>query len=113
MRETCCVTRVGETNHASRFTFAQVSPSGVYGMLMLISLWVITRLWTAPFHAGPEPVDLAGVVCKLAELLALVSLAALAFSGTVVAFSLPIPAQREGDGGWQSFVGRWLAVGGG
>jgi hypothetical protein len=50
----------------------------------LISLWVITRLWTAPFHPGPEPVDLAGVVCKLAELLALFSLAALAFTGTAV-----------------------------
>jgi hypothetical protein len=50
----------------------------------LISLWVITRLWTAPFHAGPEPVDLAGVVCKLAELLALFSLAALAFTATAV-----------------------------
>jgi hypothetical protein len=50
----------------------------------LISLWVITRLWTAPFHPGPEPVDLAGIVCKLAELLALFSLAALAFTGTAV-----------------------------
>jgi hypothetical protein len=69
----------------SRFTF-HVSPGLTFFLLAggLISLWVITRLWTAPFHPGPEPVDLAGVVCKLAELLALFSLAALAFTGTAV-----------------------------
>lgn len=47
----------------------------------LVVLWIVTRLWAAPFHGVPEPVDLGGVVCKLAEVLGVVSLVALTVTG--------------------------------
>lgn len=52
------------------------------GMVMagwLIVLWVITRLLPAPFGHGPEAVEPFGVVCKLAEGLAMIVLGVLIF----------------------------------
>lgn len=49
----------------------------------LITLWAITRLLPAPYHSGPESVDLSGVVCKLCEMIGIVSLVVLASSGMV------------------------------
>ncbi len=39
----------------------------------LIILWLITRALPAPFGHGPEEIDAGGLVCKLSELVGLVS----------------------------------------
>jgi hypothetical protein len=44
-----------------------VAEAGVMIAMALIVLWIITRVFIAPFSAGPEEVDLAGVVTKLLE----------------------------------------------
>lgn len=55
------------------------------GVLMagwLIVLYAITRWLPAPFgHGGPEAMDTIGLVCKLCEILGMVSLVLLIFQG--------------------------------
>lgn len=45
----------------------------------LIVLWIITRVLPAPFGHGPEEIDAGGLVCKLSELIGLVSAAIVLF----------------------------------
>ena len=47
----------------------------------LITLWLITRFLPAPFEHGPGPVDLSGIICKLAEGLGIVTLVAIVVTG--------------------------------
>lgn len=68
----------------------------------LIALWAITRLVPAPFTGAPEAVDTYGLLCKLAEGLAV---------GALVALSLHRPGfgsqRRAGWGG----IAPWLILG--
>jgi hypothetical protein len=48
----------------------------------LIVLWVITRLLPAPFHAGPETVDLVGEAAKVVEAVSLAALIVLLLAKT-------------------------------
>jgi len=48
----------------------------------LLALWILTRLLPAPFGHGPEQVEVWGVICKLAEGFALVTLLVMVFHGT-------------------------------
>jgi len=50
---------------------------GMVGAGWLIVLWAMTRFLPAPFGHGPEPVELCGVACKLAEGLGMMALGAL------------------------------------
>lgn len=48
----------------------------------LLTLWVITRLLPAPFEHTPGPIDVFGLICKAAEFLGIVMLAAIVVAGT-------------------------------
>jgi hypothetical protein len=48
----------------------------------LITLWLITRFLPAPFEHEPGPVDIFGIICKIAEGLGIVTLIAIVVTGT-------------------------------
>ncbi len=52
-----------------------VAGAGIVIAIAMIVLWIITRIFTAPFGPGPEEIDLAGIVSKLLELAGAVLLA--------------------------------------
>jgi hypothetical protein len=54
-----------------------VAETGIMIAMALIVLWIITRIFRSPFGAGPEEIDLAGVVTKLLEGASIVLLARL------------------------------------
>jgi hypothetical protein len=59
-----------EIGWAILFFFRPTRKLALAGMLMgaaLITLWIITRIFPAPFGHSPEEIDTAGVVCKILE----------------------------------------------
>lgn len=63
----------------------------------LIVLWAITRVLPAPFGHGPEPVNASGLVCKVSELLGIVSLVMLAVQGQLMGAVSQPPLRPAGE----------------
>jgi hypothetical protein len=49
----------------------------------LVTLWLLTHTWGAPFGHGSEFIDLSTVICKASELTGLISLVVLAWMGYI------------------------------
>jgi len=63
----------------------------------LIVLWAITRVLPAPFGHGPEPVNASGLVCKISELIGVLSLVMLAAQGQLIGASSQPPLRAAGE----------------
>ena len=67
-------------NPTSRLYYVGAIMSG-----WLIVLYVLTRLYAAPFgHGGPEDIDALGLTCKACELAAMLPLMILIFQGELL-----------------------------
>lgn len=78
---------------------------------VLLTLWIITRLLPAPFEHEPAPVDLYGLICKLAEFLGIAMLVALVLAGAASS-EMKLAAWRTvGTLLIVAFVGGWVTYG--
>jgi hypothetical protein len=74
---------------------------GVVGSVVLVLLWVLTRLAPAPFGHGPEEVDVPGVATKLCEAACAAALGLLITAGAAT--------QRQ-RAAWRPVVGLAIAA---
>jgi hypothetical protein len=74
---------------------------GFLGSVVLVLLWVLTRLAPAPFGHGPEEVDVAGVATKVCEVACAAALGLLIAAGA---------ATQPRRAAWRPLVGLAIAA---